>query len=513
MDFSRESVLFLPCGRGLPPYLEEELRALGFKATARHPTGVETRGSMADAMALNLRLRTAQYVLYLLKDFRSRTPDDLYREALTVPWEDIVPTDEYVSVVTRVDTPSVNNTMYPSLKVKDAIVDRIADKAGARPDSGPRRHRVVVNLFWRGEACKIYLNTSGAKLSDRGYRRIPGKAPLRENLAAGVVMATGYDGTQPLVCPMCGSGALAIEGALMALGRAPGLLREEFAFQRAIGFDQAAWETLREEARNEARLAGLAPAVLSDIDPKAVEAARRNAAAAGLEGIFEFHVCDFADTPVPPGEGILVMNPEYGERLGDARELMKTYGRVGDFLKQSCAGYTAYIFTGNPELAKSVGLRPGRRIPFHNARIECRLVEFKLFAGSRKDFHMRDAADFDPARWKENRAYGHAVRLFNEGQWLKCHEAFEEIWKLQRRGSQTALLMQGLVQTAVAALKADRGLRSAARRLAKRGEAKLSAAGKHVCGVDTGRLAREMRHYIEGRAEKPPRIGSDTGEA
>lgn len=382
MDFHKTSQIYLPCSKGLPPYLGRELAECGFRVRRSMPTGVETEGSLLDAMRLNLRLRTAQCVLYLLSEFRCTSPDHLYAAVRAIPWEGIVPADGYLTVDSRVDTPSVNNSMFPNLKVKDAVVDRIAEKVGRRPDSGPRRDGAVVHLFWRGEECRVFLDTSGRKLSDRGYRRIPHKAPLRETLAAGVVMATGYDGSRPLVAPMCGSGTLAIEAALLAAGRAPGLLRSCFAFQRLVGFDGGVWQRVRAEARGKPR--PVAPIVATDIDRAAVEAARRNAAAAGVDRMIQFRACDFAETPVPSGPGVLVMNPEYGERMGEGGRLEATYKRIGDFLKQRCAGYSAFVLTGNPDLAKRIGLRPKRRIPLHNARIECRLMEYEMYEGSRR---------------------------------------------------------------------------------------------------------------------------------
>lgn len=383
MDWTQRKPCFVTTSPGLPPYLAEELKALGFEATAR-ATGVETAASLAETMGLNLRLRTALNVLFQVGDFRCGSPDDLYAQTLALDWDEMISPDEYLSVVSRVDTPSVNNSMYPSLKVKDAVVDQIAQRRGRRPNAGSQRDAVVLNLHWVGPRARLYLNTSGRKLSDRGYRRIPHKAPLRETLAAGILMAAGYDASKPLVSPMCGSGTFAIEAALMAQNRAPGLLRADFGLTHLMDFDRTAWEALRKAAHREATRHRPAPIIATDIDPKAVDAARKNAVTAGVDHLIEFKVCDFADTPVPPGPGVLVVNPEYGERVGDRRELGATYKRLGDFFKQRCPGYTAYLFTGARELEKQVGLRPRRRIPMQNARIECRLLEYELYEGTRK---------------------------------------------------------------------------------------------------------------------------------
>jgi putative N6-adenine-specific DNA methylase len=245
MDFSIPGTVFITCFKGLAPCLEQELRGLGFVPGETRETGVEIQASLNDCMRLNLCLRSALNVLFRLKTFSCRDGDELYRKTREVAWTDIVPAGEYISVSARVDTASINNSMYASLRVKDAIVDTIRDCHGSRPDAGAERENLVFQLHWRGEEAWLYLNTSGRKIADRGYRRLPGPAPLREPLAAALVMATGYDGTQPLLCPMCGSGTLPIEAVLMAQGRAPGLLRDNYGFMHLKGFDPEVWRETR----------------------------------------------------------------------------------------------------------------------------------------------------------------------------------------------------------------------------------------------------------------------------
>jgi len=260
----------------------------------------------------------------------------------------------------------------------------VASVAGARPNSGPQRENFVVNLYWNGDDARLFLNTSGRKLADRSYRKMPHKAPMQETLAAAVMIATEYDGAVPLVNPMCGSGTLAIEAALIAAGRPPGLLRDNFGFMHRNGFDADTWQSMRRRARKLRNQAAIAPIIATDIDPGAIRAAGKNALTAGVDHMIRFEVCDFADTPMPPEPGIVVINPEYGERLGEIAELEKTYSRMGDFFKQRCPGWTGYIFTGNLELAKKVGLRASRRMAFFNAKIECRLLKYELYEGTRR---------------------------------------------------------------------------------------------------------------------------------
>ncbi|MHC4511355.1 MAG: THUMP domain-containing class I SAM-dependent RNA methyltransferase [Planctomycetota bacterium] len=238
MNIQERRNILVTCGPGLKDYLQAEIEALGFEIISTHAGSVLTRGSFVDCMKLNFSLRTAYNVLYLLREFRCGSTEALYKQTSTVPWEKIIHPQEHLCVLSRVDTWTVNNSMYPNLKVKDAIVDRINRKTGSRPDSGRDRNSVVVNLFWKNDKAWIYLNTSGVKLSDRNYRKMPHKAPLRESLAAGIVMATGYNGSQDIVLPMCGSGTLAIEAALIAMNKPPGALRSNFGFKHVRSFDE-----------------------------------------------------------------------------------------------------------------------------------------------------------------------------------------------------------------------------------------------------------------------------------
>jgi putative N6-adenine-specific DNA methylase len=207
---------------------------------------------------------------------------------------------------------------------------------------------------------------------------------MQETLAAAVVLATGWTGDGNLINPMCGSGTLAIEATLIALGRAPGLLRSNFGFMHLKGFDESSWKTLRRKIRAEAKDRLDRRIIATDISQQAVEAAKKNAMTAGVDRFIEFGVCDFSETPIPNGEGAVILNPEYGERLGEGVELKEIYIRIGDFFKKKCQRYRGYVFTGNLDLSKKIGLRTSRRILFYNGPIECRLLEYDLYEGSRK---------------------------------------------------------------------------------------------------------------------------------
>jgi putative N6-adenine-specific DNA methylase len=382
--WNRKSRIVITCAKAITPFLGEELLTLGFPILSEGVSYVETEGTMEDAMSLNLFVRTGQRVLFLLKSFHAGNPDELYQRISRIEWEEYIPEDEYLCVTSSVDTPSIRDSRFANLKCKDAIVDRMKRASGRRPDSGPERSRVVVHLYWRDERCFLYFDTTGESLSKRGYRKIPLKAPMQETLASAVVLATGWNGDGNFVNPMCGSGSLGIEAALIGLNRAPGSLRNNFGFMHLRGFEETSWRALHKKAKAVAKQRLSGKIVVTDISQEAVLAAEKNAATAGVKHWMEFGKCDFSETSIPEGGGIVVLNPEYGQRLGEIEKLKETYKGIGDFFKNKCKGYTGYIFTGNLDLAKRVGLRAKRRIPFFNGDIECRLLEYELYEGSRK---------------------------------------------------------------------------------------------------------------------------------
>jgi putative N6-adenine-specific DNA methylase len=391
-DFSKKGRILVTCAKAMPPWLAQEIRGLGFPVVHELEAAVETSGSLEDTMSLNISLRTAHRVLFLVGEFQAPNAELLYNGTSTIPWHDYVPSDGYLCVNSVVNNDTIKDPRYATLKCKDAIVDIISAASGRRPDSGSDQQGTVVFLYWQGNDVKIYLDTSGDPLSRRGYRKIPLKAPMQETLAAGVILATGWHGDGNFINPMCGSGTLAIEAALLAQERPPGLLRTNFGFEHIVGFEQGAWKKLRATSRKAPKAAIKGRIIATDIDPGAVEAARKNAQTAGVDAMIEFGVCDFADTVIPQDGGIVILNPEYGERLGNTDELVKFYFGIGDFFKQKCQGYRGYVFTGNLELAKRVGLRSSRRITFFNSRIECRLLEFELYSGSKRQKNRKETS-------------------------------------------------------------------------------------------------------------------------
>ncbi|HOO89724.1 MAG TPA: class I SAM-dependent RNA methyltransferase [Syntrophales bacterium] len=381
--FTQKSSILITCAKGITPFLKEEILALGFPVQSEHIAGVETEGTLEDTIRLNLSIRTGQRVLYLIKRFIARSPDDLYKKMVAIPWEDYFLKNGYICITSSVDNASVKDTRFANLKGKDAIVDRFYQKFNSRPSSGPKRDKSVVFIYWKKDRGSIYIDTSGESLSRRGYRKIPLAAPMQETLAAAVVLASRWKGEEHFINPMCGSGTLAIEAALIAMGKDPGSMRNNYGFMHINGFSKPHWRKIKGLAEATQRKPP-GKIIATDIDPKAIEAARRNAAAAGVDHLIEFGVCDFSDTPIPEGAGVVMLNPEYGERMGKIKELEEVYKKIGDFFKQRCTGYRGYIFTGNLELAKQVGLRAKTRIPFYNSNIECRLFGYDLYSGSKK---------------------------------------------------------------------------------------------------------------------------------
>ena len=379
-----KSKIVLPCPPYIAPVLRKEIEDLGYKVTHEGPLDVALEGTRTDCMKLNLHLRTANKVLFLIKSFRADNPDKLYQQLYQIKWEDHLNENSYLCITSYVNNEKILNTQFANVRVKDAIVDRLKDKTGIRPDSGPLRNQMVVFLHWMEDQVSIYLDTSGETIAKHGYRKIPGKAPMMESLAAATILASKWRTNQAFINPMCGSGTLAIEAACIAAAKAPGLNRDKFGFHYLKGFDLDAWEKLKEEAvQNEKTIN--CQIIASDYSRLAVQSAIQNAEAAGVTDAITFEKKDFRDSTIPEGDGVVFLNPEYGERLGEEAELEILYAQIGDFFKQDCKGKTGYVYTGNMNLAKKIGLRTKRRIPFMNAKIECRLLEYELYAGTKKD--------------------------------------------------------------------------------------------------------------------------------
>jgi putative N6-adenine-specific DNA methylase len=383
--FHTKSKIIITCNKRLAPYLQAEVEALGFTPDRVFSTGLELTGTVTDCIKLNLNLRCASQVLYSLKSFTAENPARLYKELVEMEWESLIDFTGYFSVTSNVDNETITTPLFANLKVKDAIVDRIKEKKEIRPNTGPELDKVVIHLYWKDDKADIFLDTSGETLAKHGYRKLPGKAPMLEALAASTIMSTNWDQKSPFVNPMCGSGTLAIEAALLATNKRPGLFRMNYSFMHLLGYEEEVFFAERRLLKDQSVKTIDFEIIATDISADAVDIARKNAQTAGVDQLITFKVCDFSETPVPETPGVIMFNPEYGERLGVHTKLEATYKRMGDFMKQEAKGYRGYIFTGNPDLAKRIGLRASRRVEFYNGKLDCRLLEYELYEGSRRE--------------------------------------------------------------------------------------------------------------------------------
>jgi putative N6-adenine-specific DNA methylase len=376
---------FASCPRGLESLLAEELRQLGAQAPTSVPGGVLFGADRATRYRANLESRFATRVLLRLGRAAYRDEQDIYEAALALPWHRWFSP----SLAIRVDVNAVRSPLrsleFATLRIKDAVCDAFRRAAGCRPNVDTRSPDVRIHAFLDAAQVTLYLDTSGEPLYKRGYRAPGAEAPLKENLAAGLVALAGWQADEPLLDPMCGSGTLLVEAATRALGIAPGSGRS-FGFERLRDFDRQLWNSVRERAQA-AEQRGRALALYgSDLHPSEVERARRALRAAGLEGAARLKQAQLTDLR-PPAElrgrpGVILMNPPYGLRMGERVKLAALYPQIGDWLKRHFAGWRCYIFSGDPAIARAIRLHPTRRTPLHNGPIECRLYEYRMVAGA-----------------------------------------------------------------------------------------------------------------------------------
>lgn len=385
-----------------------ELVRMGAANTRVTSGGVHFEGDLALLYRANLCLRTATRVLCPLRDFAAITPEMLYSQVRRIPWEKYLNPHKTLAVHATVQAaktaPSVKsskkpkgktkgakkappkrgaswiaNTMFPALKIKDAIVDRLRQEQGARPNVDKENPDILVHAHFAKGRCTLSLDSTGTSLHERGYRVQGSAAPLKETLAAAIIELTGWDGNTPLIDPMCGSGTLVIEAALKALHVAPGLLRKTYAFQRWADFDRALWHETEESARSEILPIPSTLLRASDIDPKAVQAAQANARRAGVGHAIRFTVQRFEDVaPTGSTRGVFVVNPPYGERMGEEEELEALYERLGEVWQERFGGWTAFVFAGNLSLARHIGLNATQKHKLNNGPLECRLLKFPI---------------------------------------------------------------------------------------------------------------------------------------
>ena len=374
--------LFVTCPRGLEAPLSQELEQLKCQDIRAVDGGVACKGGMEQVYRINLHSRTASRVLLRLTKSGYRNEQDIYKAAKNIRWTDWFDLEQTFKVKVEGKRAQVKSLDFVGLKIKDAVCDVFRDACSARPSVGKIRPDIRIHAFIDERDIQIFIDTSGEALFKRGYRQDTGEAPMRENLAAGLLLLAGYDGTQPFQDPFCGSGTIVIEAAWIATRRAPGLMRR-FGFEKLKNFDAALWKKLQHEAETQIRPAP-APISGSDNDRHMIRAAVANAQAAEVDTFVRFEVKDAQDTR-PNGEGgILISNPPYGVRLAEVQALQALYPQLGAWLKQHYAGWLAGMFTGDRDIPKFMRLSPKRKIPLYNGNLDCRLFLMDMVKGSNR---------------------------------------------------------------------------------------------------------------------------------
>jgi len=372
---------FASSPRGLEQLLAAELADLGAQRVQEVPGGVAFSGDWRVCYTANLWSRLASRILWRVAEFDYAGDDDLYEAARKVDWPSLFAVERTLRVNVSAQKSPLKSLDFATLRIKDAVCDRFRDSLGSRPSVDRANPQVRVHAFLEAARGALYLDTSGEPLFKRGWRAGAGEAPLRENLAAGIVLLSGWKPEEPLLDPMCGGGTLLVEAAAIARGRAPGA-RRAFGFENLKIFDSKLWARIKHEERT-TRTVKL-EIFGSDNDPRALGDARRNLAGAGVDRWVKLEQSDILQRAAPAAAGVMVANPPYGERIGSKEELALFYPKLGSALKKNFAGWRCHFFTADLRLPKLVRLLPARRVPLYNGALECRLFEFAMVAGSNR---------------------------------------------------------------------------------------------------------------------------------
>jgi len=367
---------------GLEAELAKELLRIGARDIQEHKRALSFVGDKGTMYKANLCLRTALRILLPMASFEIRGENDLYDKIREMRWEQWLEADDTLAVDCTLNTELFTHSQYIAQRTKDAIVDRFRDMYGRRPSVDLREPTLRINIHISRTTCSVAFDSSGESLHKRGYRDLTGQAPLNEVLAAGMVLLSGWERHTPFLDPMCGSGTLLIEAALLANNIPPGIFRETFGFERWKDFDASLWETIREGQLN--RISNEVQTIIgSDLSQHVVRKARENVKLAKVDDIVKVLVGDFHDIEIPERKGTLILNPPYGERM-HKEDISELYKRIGDTLKKRFAGWQAWMISSNMEALKHVGLRPSRRITLYNGALECKFMKFDLYEGTKK---------------------------------------------------------------------------------------------------------------------------------
>ena len=374
---------FAPCPRGLAPALAEELAELGAKNAKAADAGVSFGGPFDLIYTANLHSRIASRILWRVAQFPYRKEDDVYQGATRVQWSNYFNAERTIKVETNAHRSPLKSLDFITLRVKDAVADQFRGATGKRPSVETREPDVRIHVFLDDKTCTLYVDTSGESLFKRGRRDHVGEAPLKKNLAAGILRLAGWKPGMALLDPMCGAGTFLSESAEMSLNRAPGRHRE-FAFAKLARFNEATWDRMVANAKKVERPLEKLPIYGSDLQGRSLGHAALNLKEAGLEEAVTLKQANLLEISPPAAEGFIVTNPPYGVRLGEKEDLAQFYPRLGDTLKQKFDGWTAFIFSGDPELARLIRLKPSRKTVLYNGALECRLYEYRMVAGGNR---------------------------------------------------------------------------------------------------------------------------------
>jgi len=426
---------FATCPKGIEPLLADELRQLGAEMVKETRAGVAFEGVLAIGYRACLWSRLASRILLPLTNFPAPTPEELYAGVKTIAWKEHLAAEGTLAVDFTTSQSAITHSHYGALKVKDAIVDQLRDEFGVRPSIDTAQPDIRVNVYLLRDQATVSLDLSGESLHRRGYRTQTVQAPLKENLAAAILLRANWPAIAKqggmLVDLMCGSGTLPIEAAMIAADIAPGLAREYFGFTRWKQHDNAVWTGLLDEAhqRRETGLAHLPPIHGYDHDPLAIRAARDNIKRAGLGNLIVAQQRELSDcTPEQSPTGLVVANPPYGERLGPSSELPALYTELGTQFKKCFPGWRAAVFTGNPELGKVMGLRAGRMHTLYNGAIECKLLHFEITPENVVVERAPKPFEIRPGSSAEMFANRLRKDLQHFGRWARRQEIFA--WRL-----------------------------------------------------------------------------------
>jgi putative N6-adenine-specific DNA methylase len=376
---------FAPCPRGLEKLLADELTSFGANNVSATDGGVGFSGDWPQCYRANLESRLASRILWQVQPaLLYRDEQDIYQMTHDLPWPRWFDVNCTIRVkVTAIKSP-LKSLDFITLKIKDAICDKFRQAKGERPSVDTHDPDIRIHAFIEGTKITLYLDTSGDALFKRGVRQHTNIAPLRENLAAGILKLAGWQPGIPLMDPMCGSGTFLIEAAQMSLNIMPGIARH-FAFEKLKNFDKALWEKLRTEALAAQKPVTELPIYGSDLYGDELRAAHSNLEEAGIRPAVDLNQCNVLEASPPEKQGILVANLPYGERMGEMEELAALYPKLGDVLKQRFSGWNAYLFTADMRLPKLMRLSASRRTPLFNGAIECRLFEYKIVTGGNRE--------------------------------------------------------------------------------------------------------------------------------